>query len=80
MQEEGMPANVISIKEEARAIITENFLEKDLEETARIVKERKDRIEEAEKQEKSWELLRECVGYIKENKKAWKREDEEKLT
>ena len=44
------------------------------------MKERKDRIEGAEKQEKSWELLRECVGYIKENEKAWKREDEDKLT
>ena len=51
-----------------------------LEETARMEKERQKRIEGAEKQEKSWELLRECVGYIKENEKAWKREEEEKLT
>ena len=40
----------------------------------------KERIERKEKNEKSWELLRECVNYIEENEKKWKVEDEERLT
>ena len=34
----------------------------------------------SKKTKKNSKLLRECIGYIKENEKAWKREEEEKLT
>ena len=45
----------------------EEIFKQHQEETARLEKERQERIEGAEKQEKSWELLRECIGYIKDN-------------
>ena len=50
------------------------------EETVRLETEQEERIARAEKQEESWKLLRECIGYIKENETAWKREEEEKMT
>ena len=37
-------------------------------------RERENRIEEAEKKEKSWELLRECRNFLKENVPTWKEE------
>ena len=43
-------------------------------------KEREARIEKKEKQEKSWELLRVCMAYLKENEKSWKIEEEERMT
>ena len=50
------------------------------EETAKIEKERRERQDKAEKQEQSWELLRVCVGFIKETETSWKVEEEERLT
>ena len=58
----------------------EEVFKKHLEETARINKEREEKIERAQKQEKSWELLKECIGFLKENEKAWKIEEDERLT
>ena len=40
-------------------------------------KERKTKIEKAQKLEKSWELIKLCQTYIKENSKTW--EDDEAL-
>ena len=34
-------------------------------------REREENIERASKKEKSWELLRECTKFIKENEKTW---------
>ena len=45
-----------------------------MEETRRMNREREEKIEKAQKKEKSWELLRECTNYLKENEKAWKQE------
>ena len=53
----------------------ENF-RRHIEETRRLDKEREDLIEEAQKKEKSWELLRVCTTYLKENEKNWKQEDD----
>ena len=36
-------------------------------ETIELEKEREARIEESEKKEKSWEMLRVCTSYLKEN-------------
>ena len=66
--------------EEVELIDWEEKFKAHQEETARINKERENRIEQKEKQEKSWELLRECVKYIKEHGKEWKKEEEERLT
>ena len=43
-------------------------------------KEREAQIEKKEKKEKSWELLRTCMKYLKENEKHWKIEAEDRLT
>ena len=43
-------------------------------------KEREAKIEEKEKKERSWELLRLCTSYLKENEKSWKIEEEDRLT
>ena len=43
-------------------------------------REREERIEKKEKQEKSWELLRHCMAYLKEHEKTWKIEKEERMT
>ena len=32
---------------------------------------RSEQIEKADKKEKSWELLRECTAFLKENEKSW---------
>ena len=32
---------------------------------------REEQIEKADKKEKSWELLRECTAFLKENEKSW---------
>ena len=58
----------------------EDIFKNHMEETRRLEKERECRIEKKEKQEKSWELLRECTKFLKENEKNWKREEEERLT
>ena len=50
----------------------EERFKKHLEETREIERQREARIENMEKQEKSWELLRECMAYLKENEKTWK--------
>ena len=38
-----------------------------MEETRRLDKIREDQIEKTDKKEKSWELLRECTSFLKEN-------------
>ena len=45
-----------------------------VQETKRLQQESETRIEKAQKSEKSWELLKECTRYIKENDKSWKKE------
>ena len=45
----------------------EETFKKHQEETKRMEKERTEKLERAEKNEKSWMLLRECVQYTKEN-------------
>ena len=32
---------------------------------------REEQIEKADKKEKSWELLRECTAFLKENESSW---------
>ena len=66
--------------EEVEMTDWEELFRKHREETVRLEKEQEERIARAEKQEESWQLLRECIGYIKENEKAWKREVEDGLT
>ena len=51
-----------------------------IEETERQNREREEKIERAEKMEKSWELLRECMAYLKENEKSWKRDEDDRQT
>ena len=41
-------------------------------------KDREDRKERASNLEKSWELMRMCTQYIRENNKNWKDEETEK--
>ena len=47
-----------------------------IEETKRLEKETEDRIERSEKREQSWQLLRECTRFLRENEKGWKEENE----
>ena len=47
-----------------------------VQETKRPQQESETRIEKAQKSEKSWELLKECTRYLKENDKSWKQEGE----
>ena len=44
---------------------------KHVEETRRIEREIEIQIEKKIKKEKSWELLRECTNFIRENEKNW---------
>ena len=50
----------------------EEIFHKHLEETRKLERERQEKIEKAEQKEKSWELLRECTSFLKENEKSWK--------
>ena len=47
-----------------------------VEETKRLDREKDSLIETAQKKETSWELLRECTRYLKENEKNWKLEED----
>ena len=58
----------------------ESAFKKHLEETREIEKAREKKIEEKEKKEKSWQLLRECLAFLKEKDKSWKVEADERLT
>ena len=46
-----------------------------IEETNRLEKEGEDKIERADKKEQSWQLLRECTRFLRENEKCWKEEE-----
>ena len=48
------------------------------EELEREERARKTRIDKSEKMEESWELLRICMGYIRENSERWKKEEKER--
>ena len=45
----------------------ESIFTKHLEETRRLENEKQEQIELANKKEKSWELLRECTSFLKQN-------------
>ena len=51
---------------EVEIIEWEEIFDNHNRETIRLEKEREERIENKEKQEKSWELLRECRKFLKE--------------
>ena len=65
---------------EVELVNWEEKFQKHVEEMAQIEKEREERIEDAQKKEKSWELLRECRKFLMENEKNWKIESEERRT
>ena len=48
-------------------------------ETIRLERETASRMEKSQKNEKSWELLRLCKEYLKENEQAWKQEGEDNI-
>ena len=50
----------------------EAIFSKHLEETRRMENERQEQIDKANKKEKSWEVLRACTSFLKENEKTWK--------
>ena len=47
-----------------------------IEQTKKMEKEAEERIERKLKKESSWQLLRECTTFLKENEKGWKIEDQ----
>ena len=49
----------------------EHIFHKHLEETREMEKARMEQIEKAEKKEQSWQLLRECRNYLRENENHW---------
>ena len=58
-------------EEEVELINWEEEFKKHLEETKRMNSEREEKIERAAKMEKSWELLRECSNFLRDNEKKW---------
>ena len=42
-------------------------------------RDRQELLERAERKEKSWELLRECTSFIKQNEKNWKFNEKPKV-
>ena len=54
----------------------EEIFHKHLEETRQIEQRRQEQMEKAEKKEKSWQLLRECTSFLRENEKNWKFDSE----
>ena len=65
---------------EVEPVDWESLFKQHQEETKRIAEERDAKIEEAQKQKKSWELLRECLAFLKGNEKKWKVEEEDRTT
>ena len=50
----------------------EEIFHKHIEETRTLERERQEQVEKAQKNEKRWEMLRECTAFLKENEKSWK--------
>jgi hypothetical protein len=57
---------------ETELVDWESIFTQHLEETRRLEKEKQEKIELANKKEKSWEMLRECTSFLKQNEKTWK--------
>ena len=66
--------------EDVEVIDWEEIFENYNKETKRLEKEREEKIERKEKLELSWELLRECTRFLKENEKTWKKDGDNQLT
>ena len=49
-------------------------------ETRRLEREKLELKQRAEKKEQSWELLRQCTQFLKENESKWKNEEEDRKT
>ena len=56
----------------------EEIFHKHLEENREIERARQEKIEKKEKKEQSWQLLRECRNFLRENEKTWKFIENEK--
>ena len=54
----------------------EEKFRKHMEETRRLERESEELKERKEKKENSWQLLKECTKYLKENEPKWKTEEE----
>ena len=54
----------------------EEKFRKHMEETKRLEREAEELKERKEKKESSWQLLKECTRYLKENEPKWKTEDD----
>ena len=67
-------------EEKVEMVDWEEIFKSHIAETRKLEKERIDKKERAENKEKSWELLRECTRYLKDNEKKWKIEEEERKT
>ena len=63
------PGTYYGDEENVELVDWEEAFNKHLEETRRMERERQEQIERAERKEKSWELLRECTAFIKQNEK-----------
>ena len=57
--------------EEVELTNWEEMFKNHIEETKLLEKVREEKIEKADKKEKSWELLRVCTAFIKENESSW---------
>ena len=66
--------------EEVELVNWEEAFTQHIEETKRLNKEKEELLEKKNKKQKSWEMLRTCVEYIKENEKKWKVEEDDRLT
>ena len=57
---------------DAEVVDWEEKFKEHLEETRKLERDRQEKIEQAEKKENSWALLRECTSFLRENEKNWK--------
>ena len=66
-------------QQEAETVDWEEIFKVHVAETRRLEREAAARIERSQKSEKSWELLRLCKEYLKENEQTWKQEGENNI-
>ena len=64
-------------EQEVELVDWEEIFKNHIAETRRLEKEI-EKKERSEKKEKSWELLRECTRFLKENEKTWKIEEHDR--
>lgn len=66
--------------EELEMVNLDEAFKQHIEERKRLNKEKGELLERKKKKQKSWEMLRTCGEFIKENENKWKVEEDEILT